>query len=167
MAAEIHDFQKAHALLEDARNGVNERKEQQLREKKDKRWGKNLLAALSGSGVQIWQAFRFRFSKKKLWKAPFFKPGLLVGIRQRSSEWKTETFLYTSCAFTCQSAAIKLLPHGQSAKIWILKTCRTACKDPSTREPLCCCQKNCFCLSHSVYILTNVWSFVCFHHLIC
>lgn len=56
------------------------------------------------------------FSKEGLWKA-LFQAWTERGIRQRHSEWKTQTFLYTSCAFTCQSAAIKLLPHGQYAKV--------------------------------------------------
>lgn len=58
----------------------------------------------------------FLFSKMNLWKA-LFQAWTERGIRQRHSGWKTQTFLYTSCAFTCQSAAIKLLPHGQYAKI--------------------------------------------------
>lgn len=58
----------------------------------------------------------FLYSKKNLWKA-LFQAWTERGIRQRHTEWKTQAFLYTSCAFTCQSVAIKLLPHGQYAKI--------------------------------------------------
>ena len=86
----------------------------------DKKEGKERsTAALPSSGVQIWQAFSFLFlsffsrEEKKNYEKPSFMPPLKGGIRRRHSEWKTQTFLYTSCAFTCQSAAIKRLPHGQ------------------------------------------------------
>lgn len=59
--------------------------------------------------------------KKKTYEKPSFMPRLKGGIRRRQSEWKTQTFLYTSCAFTCQSAAIKRNKRAISQDFWILK----------------------------------------------
>lgn len=100
---------------------------------------KQRTAALPSSGVQIWQAFRFSFfffSKKNPWKA-LFQARTERGIRQRRSEWKKQTFLYTSCAFTCQSAAIKLLPHGQCANILNSKDLKACLWKFLTPECLC------------------------------